>query len=204
MIIPAIIAENQCQLDNALLKILDEVPLIHLDIADNTFTKSKSLNFDFYLPNTTSSFEAHLMINDPITWMKSNWWKVDTIIVHIETCPDIQEVIDLLEYPNTKLGIAISPKTLEYNIPCIDSIDQLTILTVNPGFYGSEFVSYPILKIPEIKKLAPDIKIEVDGGINPSTIKYVHSNGADMLVSGSYVMNSKDPLQSIKTLEAMI
>lgn len=203
MIIPAIIAENQCQLDTHLSKVIDKVELIHLDIMDNTYTPSSSLDFDFYLPNTTSSFEAHLMINDPLPWIKSNWWKVDKVIVHIETCNNLAVIKEYLDDFDISFGIAITSEP-QLRKSHLEHPDQITILTVEPGFYGNKFEIEPLGLIEIIKRINPNIKIEVDGGITPDTIQLIKAHGVDMFVSGSYIMKSKDSIQSIKTLEAMI
>lgn len=198
MIIPAIIADNQCQLDNAISKVKDIVPLIHLDIMDNTFVPNTSLDFDFYLPNTTSQFEAHLMINNPLPWIKSNWWKVDTVIFHIETCSSPQLIIDYLKDFNIKCGIAISISSL--HIPSIE-FDQITLLTVEPGFYGSKFLPYVLPFAPHLKKAYPSTPIEVDGGVTPTTLPFIKRYPVDMFVSGSYIMKSNNIPQAINDLQ---
>ena len=87
-IIPAIIAKSQEELNGLLKKVIDIVEIAQLDVMDNEFVPNNSLNFDFKLPDTTCLFEAHLMIKNPKTWIKRNYWKVDTILVHYESVSD--------------------------------------------------------------------------------------------------------------------
>ena len=92
-IIPAIIAKTQEELHNLLSKVAPLVDIIQLDIMDNKFVPNKSLFFDFKIPKTSCLFEAHLMILDPEKWIKKNWKKVDTILVHYESCNNHNKII---------------------------------------------------------------------------------------------------------------
>ena len=83
----------------------------------------------------------------------------------------------------------------------IDDIDQVLIMTVNPGFYGSPFLPEMLDKIRELRNLKPDLNIEVDGGITDKTIDLVDKAGANMFVSGSYIMKSKNVEDSINNLK---
>ncbi len=92
-IIPAIIANSQEELDNKINKVINFVEIIQLDFMDGKFVKNNSINFDFKLPKTNCNFEAHLMINEPKTWIEKNYMKVDTILVHLESINNPLEII---------------------------------------------------------------------------------------------------------------
>ncbi len=205
IIIPAIIAETQNELDDLLRKIKDFSDLVQLDIIEETFVPNSSLDFDFDISNNNIRFEAHLMINKPMDWIEKNWWKVDTIIVHFESCNDPGEIIKFVKNKGKKIGLAIVPETLVHSVePYLNDIDQLLIMTVNPGFYGSKFLLETLSKISEARKIKPNLDIEVDGGVTPDTIKLLNDAGANMFVSGSYILKSDGVKGSIDKLKNLI
>jgi ribulose-phosphate 3-epimerase len=201
MIIPAIIARTQKELDEKLTKVEGFAELVQLDIMDGIFVPNNSLDFDIDLSGRNISFEAHLMITDPVGWIEKNWWKVDTIIVHFESCEKPGDIIRFVKNKGKKIGFAINPETAVHNVkPYLDDIDQLLIMTVNPGFYGSKFLPETLCKISEARKIKPDLDIEVDGGVTPETIKSINDAGANMLVSGSYILKSNNVKESMDKL----
>lgn len=205
MIIPAIIARTQKELDENLRNVKGYSELVQLDIMDGTFVPNNSLYFDFDVSGRNISFEAHLMITDPIGWIEKNWWKVDTIIVHFESCQNPEDIIRFVKNKGKKIGFAISPETAVHNAkPYLDDIDQLLIMTVNPGFYGSKFLPETLSKISEARKIKPNLDIEVDGGVAPGTIKLINDAGANMFVSGSYILKSDGVKEAIDSLKKLI
>ncbi|MCK4902505.1 MAG: ribulose-phosphate 3-epimerase [Thermoplasmatales archaeon] len=205
IIIPAIIAKSQEELDKALSKITDIVEIAQLDVMDNKFVPNTSLFFDFKVPKTSCLFEAHLMIDDPETWIENNWQKVGTILVHYESCKDPKGIITNVKNKGKKVGFVLNPETSNQNLKdFIDDIDQVLIMTVNPGFYGSPFLPEMLDKITELRNMKPDLDIEVDGGVTDKTISLVDKAGANMFVSGSYIMKAKNVEDSINSLKELI
>ncbi|MCK4995353.1 MAG: ribulose-phosphate 3-epimerase [Thermoplasmatales archaeon] len=205
IIIPAIIAKSQEELDKALSKITDIVEIAQLDVMDNKFVPNTSLFFDFKVPKTSCLFEAHLMIDDPETWIENNWQKVGTILVHYESCKDPKGIITNVKNKGKKVGFVLNPETSNQNLKdFIDDIDQVLIMTVNPGFYGSPFLPEMLEKITELRNMKPDLDIEVDGGVTDKTISLVDKAGANMFVSGSYIMKAKNVEDSINSLKELI
>lgn len=205
MIIPAIIARMQKELDEHLSKVEGYSELVQLDIIDETFAQNNSLDFDFDVSGRNISFEAHLMITNPMGWIEKNWWKVDTIIVHFESCEKPVDMIKFVKNKGKKIGFAINPETAVHNVkPYLDNIDQLLIMTVNPGFYGSEFLPETLGKISEARKIKPNLDIEVDGGVTPDTINLLNDAGANMFVSGSYILKSDGVKEAIDSLKKLI
>ena len=201
-IIPAIIAKNQNELDNKLARVIDYVDIIQLDVMDNKFVPNSSLFFDFSLPKTNCKFEAHLMIQNPEEWIEKFGNKVDTILVHYESDFNSNNLINLVKKLGKKFGFVLNPETkLQRISEFIDALDQVLIMTVNPGFYGSPFLPEMLEKIREIRSMKETLNIEVDGGITDKTIKLVENAGANMFVSGSYILKSENVLLSIKNLE---
>jgi len=204
-IIPAIIAKNQKELDERLSRVLDFVNIVQLDIMDNKFVPNTSLFFDFKLPKTNCLFEAHLMVKDPEEWIKKNYHNVDLILVHYESDADYENVIKLAKDKEKKIGFVLNPETsIEKIMKYINDIDQVLIMTVNPGFYGSPFLPEMMGKIKELRKLKPDLNIEVDGGITDKTISIVDNAGANLFVSGSFIVKSDDVKVAIQKLKNLI
>lgn len=203
IIIPAIIAKSQRELQERIDKVRDHAPLFQLDIMDGMFVPNRSLDFEFTLPKS-GEFEAHLMIRNPEEWIEKNREKVDTILVHIECCRDPEGIIRLVE-SNRKIGFALNPGTPFTRVtPYLDEIDQVLIMTVNPGFYGSRFLPEMLKKVAELREMKPDLDIEVDGGINLKTIRQVNDAGANLFVSGSYLMKSRNVGQAFEKLRDLL
>jgi len=205
IIIPAIIAKTQDELNKLLLKVMDFVDIIQLDIMDNKFVPNSSLFFDFKLPKIHCLFEAHLMINNPEEWIDHNWEKVDTILVHYETCSNPKKITKKVKDKHKKIGFVLNPETPVQSISSfLDDIDQVLIMTVNPGFYGGSFLPETLEKISILRSMEPNMDIEVDGGITDQTITLVDKAGANMFVSGSYIMKAENVKEAIDKLKSKL
>jgi len=201
-IIPAIIAKNQEEFSKNILKVKDFVEIIQLDFMDGKFVPNNSIDFEFELPETKCKFEAHLMINNPLDWIEKNFEKVDTILVHFESCDNHREIISFVKSKNRRMGFVLNPETPISSIKkYLDEIDQVLIMTVNPGFYGSPFLPEVIDKISELRKISPNIDIEVDGGITDKTIELVNEAGTNLFVSGSFIVKSDDIKKAVEILK---
>ena len=205
VIIPAVIAKSQKELDGIFSKIKDSACLLQLDIMDSKFVPNSSLDFDFKLPQKKYKFEAHLMVEYPEKWVDENWEKVDIIIAHFESVKNPGKIIESVRKKEKKVAFALNPETdVEQIKKYLDDIDQVLIMTVHPGFYGSKFLPKTLNKVRWLRELRPDLDIEVDGGIKPGTIEEVSKAGANLFVSGSFIINSADIKESIKILENKI
>lgn len=201
IIIPAIIARTQEELDEKLSKVADYFKLIQLDIMDDKFVPNSSLNFDFKIPKLKCKFEAHLMMENPKNWIDNFSDKVNMILVHSESVDNYHSIIDLARKKNKQIGFVLNPESKVSKISDIlDEIDQVLIMTVNPGFYGNPFLPKILEKISVLRKIKPNLNIEVDGGITDKTIKSVKNAGANMFVSGSYIVKSQNIKESINKL----
>ena len=204
-IIPAIIAKNQDELEKRIEKVANFVEIIQLDFMDGKFVPNNSIDFDFKLPKTNCKSEAHLMISNPEKWIEEHSSKVDTILVHYESIDDPMSIIQKVKGKNKKVGLVLNPETPLYKIGnFLDYLDQVLIMTVNPGFYGSPFLPEMLDKISDLRKIKPELDIEVDGGVVPETIGLVDRAGANMFVSGSYIVKSKNVKESINNLNKNI
>ncbi len=199
-IFPSIMAKNQKELDLDLKKLKGVVKELHLDVVDGKFAKNKAMSFKFRL-NNDFNYNVHLMINRPGTWIDKYGKKVNTIIIHPEVVDDLDGLIKKIKNKKKKVGFALKPETKIKEIKgYLSKIDYVLILTVHPGFYGAKFLSVPLKKIKQIKKINPKIKVIVDGGMNLKTIKKAVKAGGDLFVSGSFVTKADDPRERIKSL----
>lgn len=204
-IIPAIIAKNQKELEEIINKVENFVEIIQLDFMDGKFVPNNSIDFNFKLPKNNCIFEAHLMILNPFEWIEKNLKKVDAILIHFESYNNLSEIIKKVKMKNKKIGIVLNPETPIIKImDYLDQIDQVLIMTVNPGFYGSPFLPDMLDKISELRKIKPNLNIEVDGGITPNTIKFVNKAGANMFVLGSYIVKATDINEAIRNIKKML
>ncbi len=204
-IIPAIIAKSQKEFEEKINKVKDFVDIIQLDFMDGKFVPNNSINFDFKIPSSDCEFEAHLMILDPLIWVEKHYNKVDTVLVHFESCKDPKKVIDIVKKKGKRIGFVLNPETPIDSIQnFLDDIDQVLIMTVNPGFYGSPFLPEMIDKIKKLRKKCPNLDIEVDGGITDKTIGLVNEAGANLFVSGSYIVKSDNINKAIDNLYTII
>ena len=124
----------------------------------------------------------------------------DLITVHAEATRNLYRVIkEIKKY--CKAGVALNPATplcMVENV--IDEVDLLLIMSVEPGFGGQEFIDSMIKKIREAKKMVGEAYLSVDGGINDKNAKLIRKAGANVIVAGSYIFESKDYKRAIESL----
>ena len=172
-----------------------------LDSMERKIVNNKSMMFDFKIPKG-KKYEAHLIVLNPKLWISKNYEKVDTIIFHLESTKNPEELIELIKSKKRKVGIAINPKTSIKKLePFLDKVSMILILTVYPGKYGAKFLPKMLNKVKELRKLKPKLNIEVDGGINDKTIHKAFKSGANSFIIGSYLQKSKNPKESLKKLK---
>lgn len=178
---------------------------LHLDVSDGVFASIKSWSDpgEFIgLKLNDYKAEAHLMVEKPEDiaelWLKSG---IKRVIVHIETAEDPAFFLGLCEKYNAELMIAVNPETAVENLLLVlKRIKLVQILGVVPGKSGQNFQESNLEKISFLRQKLPDVKIEVDGGVNPAVAKKVKKAGADMIVSASYILESANPREAYRRL----
>jgi ribulose-phosphate 3-epimerase len=204
-IIPAIIAATQGEFEDSINRVKDHVSFIQLDFMDGVFVENTSIDFDFALPETECLFEAHLMVDNPSKWVKAYAERVDTVLAPIEVTSNPEAVIDYVKGLGGRVGFVLNPETpLSAVTEYLDRVDQILIMTVHPGAYGAKFLPEALEKVRELRELKPELDIEVDGGITPETIGQAVRAGANMFVSGSYIVKSDDPAAAIGNLRSKL
>ena len=178
---------------------------LHLDVMDGNFVPNISFGpvvIKSLRAHSNLIFDVHLMIENPDKYVADFVDAgADIICVHVESTKHLNRTIQLIKSYKKKVGVALNPSTsldtIKYDL---DNIDMVLIMTVNPGFGGLKFIPQMLQKIKELRKIAPNIDIQVDGGINDEISKLVIEAGANVLVAGSYVFNGnyKDKIDSLR------
>jgi len=200
IVAPSLLSADFADLRTELLQIEQtRAEWIHLDVMDGHFVP----NITFGPPlvksirkNTKLFLDTHLMISDPAKYAPE-FAKAgsDLITFHSEVCDNSQElvkIIDNIKKLNKKAGLSIKPMTPVSEIAeVLNLLDLVLVMTVEPGFGGQKFMHDAAEKIREIRELAPNIDIQVDGGINAETANIAANLGANVLVAGSYVFGDE-------------
>lgn len=200
LIAPSILSADFSRLD-AEIEALDKAgaDYIHLDVMDGRFVP----NFTFGAPlirqvrsASKLPFDVHLMITEPDKQLGAFAAAgADILTVHFEACPKLEPIINQIHLLGLKAGVSLKPKTPpEVLNSVLDKLDQVLVMTVEPGFGGQTFMQDQLPKIAWLKEhtKGKNIKIEVDGGINPQTAVLCRAQGADILVAGTAVFKDKN------------
>ena len=178
---------------------------IHIDTMDGIFVPNTQIPINEIIEFEKISnkpLDIHLMVENPeeyITKLKNK--NIDYITIHIEINKDINKLINMIKSLNYKVGISVKPNTnIDTLLPYLDKIDLVLIMSVEPGFGGQQFIPNSLEKAEYLRKLNPNITIEIDGGINDTNIQEIKKY-VDIAVVGSYITNSIDFNQAINNLK---
>ena len=208
-IVPAILSAPEEKLKKFFEDIEGKADMLQVDVMDNRFVPNITPQAELLKRISTNiPLDIHLMVQEPskeyiVGFISANPnLKINNITVHIEACKDINRQIGFIKSMNIKAGIAINPKTgLETIKKILDKADMVLCMTVEPGFSGQKFIMGVMPKIKELRKLKPELDIEVDGGINHETAKIAAKAGANVFVANSYIFNAGDRAAAIKRLK---
>ncbi|MEI5994162.1 ribulose-phosphate 3-epimerase [Candidatus Enterococcus mansonii] len=186
---------------------------IHVDVMDGQFVPNITLGpnvVSAIRPVTKLPLDVHLMIVQPENYIDAFAEAgADIITVHEESTPHIHRAVQMIKAKGVKAGVVINPGTSLSAIEnVLDLVDQVLIMTVNPGFGGQSFIESSLDKIAQLKEWKESkgytYDIEVDGGIVPETAKRCKEAGANVFVAGSYIYNSESPKDRMDALRAVL
>ena len=181
---------------------------IHIDVMDGSFVPSISFGMPLIKSirsATDKVFDVHLMIVDPIRYIKEfAEIGADIITFHLEAAPDVNAVIDEIHSLGKRAGLSIKPGTpVKELVPYLDKVDMILVMTVEPGFGGQPFIEDSYDRIKAVKAMLTerglDTDIQVDGGITKENVRSVIEAGANVIVAGSTVYRG-DAAQNTKDL----
>ncbi len=211
-IAPSILSADFSKLADEIRKVEQYVDMFHIDVMDGHFVPNITLGLPVIRSIrvvTKLPFDVHLMVENPDNYIEQF---IDAganlLTVHAETAVHLNRTISSIRKKGAKVGVALNPSTpltaLDHVLP---DIDMVLIMTVNPGFGGQQFIKSMIPKVKKLKEMVSkeklDVEIEVDGGINADTARQAVAAGADILVAGSYIYDSSDPVAAINSLRSL-
>ncbi|MDK2770918.1 ribulose-phosphate 3-epimerase [Flavobacterium haoranii] len=211
LIAPSVLAADFANLQRDIEMInQSEADWFHIDIMDGVFVPNISFGMpvlDAINKHAKKIIDVHLMIVDPDRYI-STFKKLgaNVLTVHYEACTHLHRTLQAIKAEGMKAGVAINPHTnINLLEDVIQDIDLVCIMSVNPGFGGQSFIENTYNKVKKLKQLiaeknAPTL-IEIDGGVTSKNAKQLVDAGADVLVAGSFVFNSENPIETIKNLK---
>lgn len=210
---PSILAADFSRLNDA-IEIINksEADYVHVDVMDGVFVPN--ITFGMLVVEGVKKIaqkplDVHLMIVQPEKYVEAfQKAGADVISVHYEACPHLHRVLQLIKNSGAKAGVAINPHTnVELLEDVLEDLDQVILMSVNPGFGGQKFIYRTIPKIRKLKDMIiaqnTNTLIEIDGGVGLHNAEAMLQAGADILVAGSSVFKAKDPEKMISELKAI-
>ncbi|MCO5724789.1 ribulose-phosphate 3-epimerase [Robiginitalea marina] len=184
----------------------------HLDVMDGVFVP----NISYGMPvirairkHASKPLDVHLMIVDPDRYIEAfAELGCDHLTVHLEACTHLHRSLQTIRGCGMKSGVALNPHSpVSLLEDCLDMADLVCLMGVNPGFGGQSFIRNTYKKIMELRTMIDsrglETLIEVDGGVNLDNTAHLLEAGADVLVAGSFVFGSEDPVATIARLAAV-
>ena len=189
-----------------------EAEWLHLDVMDGVFVPNISFGFpvrEAVASRCRKALDVHYMVVHPEQYI-SRTAKLGAMMmnVHYEACTHLHRTIQAIHDAGMKAGVTLNPSTPVSTLEdIIEDVDMVLLMSVNPGFGGQKFIENTISKVSRLKTMIAEsgskALIEVDGGVQAETAPRLVKAGVDVLVSGSYVFKSSDPMAIIKGLREL-
>ena len=203
-IAPSILSADLSKVNQEIKEVEKFADLIHVDIMDGIFVPPITVDADFVKTiKTKVPLDVHLMVHEPSDSYIKGFIDAGaySITIHEEACREPSRQIDFIKKSKARACISIKPNTSLDRIKAyLDSVDMVLIMTVEPGWAGQKFIQSTMPKVNELRKLKPNIDIEVDGGINPFTARTAFEEGANVFVAGSSVFGKSDRIFAINEI----
>ena len=182
----------------------------HVDVMDGRFVPNISFGMDIVKTMkgiAEKPLDVHLMIVEPDKYLEDfRNAGADVLTVHYEACTHLHRTLGYIKELGAKAGVAVNPHTpVELLDDVLETADMVCIMSVNPGFGGQKFIYQTLSKIRRLKERITERNlntlIEIDGGVGLQNAEEILKAGADVLVAGSSVFKSEDPIDTIDRLK---
>ncbi|NOU36028.1 MAG: ribulose-phosphate 3-epimerase [Kiritimatiellaceae bacterium] len=209
-IMPSILAADMGNLETAIRQCERAgADQIHMDIMDGVFVPNISMGPAVVTMAdrvTDLPMDVHLMLIQPQNHIKAFAGAgADTILIHIEADCDIDDTLNKIRGLGCKSGITVNPPTAVDSIfHCLEKglVDEVLIMSVNPGFGGQKYIAAAESKVAEIRRRFPDMLISIDGGIDLETVKPAAAHGANLFVAGTSLFKAPDLKTAVAQMRA--
>ncbi len=209
-IMPSILAADMGNLEAAIRQCERAgADQIHVDVMDGVFVPNISMGPAVVaMANSVTNLplDVHLMLLRPQNHIKA-FAKAgsDTILIHIEAECDVEDTLRKIRDLGCKAGITVNPPTpVETIFQCLGKglVDEVLIMSVNPGFGGQKYINAAEAKVAEIRRRYPDLLISIDGGIDQETVKPAAAHGANLFVAGTSLFKAADMAAAVAQMRA--
>lgn len=208
--VPSLLMCDFGNLENEIRRLEEtDVPTLHLDVMDGHFVPN--LSYGLPLVETIRRLsklpiEVHLMIDNPLPYIdRYHQAGADLVTIHREAVADPRQALAAIRQTGAIAGMAINPSTPVAALEnCLDLCDLVLVMSVEPGFGGQKFEASALAKLADLRaRVGDDVLLEVDGGVNDTTIAGCAAAGADLLVVGSAIFKHSDYAARVSELSRL-